>query len=58
MFAAHVLEPRLKGERGLSVTRFVLSHDGPRLIVQTEGTTDELSEPLRFSTTYAREGGG
>ena len=49
------LEQRLRGDRGLSVNRFVLEDDGSKLRVHTEISADKLSRPLRFYTTYARD---
>lgn len=54
MLDTHTLEQRLRGDRGLSINRFVLDGEDARLRVHTVITADRLSEPLRFSTTYAR----
>jgi hypothetical protein len=51
---AGTLEQRLVGDRGLSVNRYVLGADGATLTVHTTITAEQLSDPLRFSTTYVR----
>ena len=51
---ADKLEQRLRGDRGLSVNRFVLDPNGSRLVIRTTITAEKLPEPLRFSTTYTR----
>lgn len=57
MAGPRVLEQQMRGDRGLSVNRYVLSDDGSNLTVRTVITADKLSAPVRFSTTYAREKG-
>jgi hypothetical protein len=47
-----VLWQRLKGDRGSSVNRFVLSKDGKRLSVNTQVRVDRLEDPIRFDVTY------